>query len=638
MNWERKLDAGDEFRLVNPLFLEAIGFLRRFKDPSLQERYAGRENGLLFRSIAIPIILNALDARQSGQIVVVSSAQCGEKFFPDKKADWGYVVNAVMALRSIDAIKSIFHSDDAIGFKASTRLTQNSDFLEPASDPVIFPPVTVKVEPSGDLDHSRLFDVHTWSAHPESNHFVDSIFDAHFSGGNREIKKKHLKVILLDLYLAWVQDPELKIAFSRDVTAYQPKSRYNALKISKTSITVVDKLIECGLVNFAKGFLDRERRIGRMSRIWPTEPLIKYFEAARFSQFDVHEHENRECIILRDGDEELEYKDTDATREMRKKLSEYNELLRYTFVDIPTLEGPSIVLDNDEDDRRTRLQVTQRDKFVRRIFNRASWEKGGRFWGGWWQRCPKEWREQIWIDDQPTSEIDYSGLHIVMLYAIAGIDYWDQVNKDPYQIQVEMLNLPPDRIRSICKSLLLVALNAKDEKATFNAFRSEASKGSVEKRLKNNELKGILDKLRERHHPIADKFASDAGIDLMRKDSEITALIMEEFTNHEVPILTIHDSFIVPLGKEWHLEKTMLEAFNKVMGPASAKVKEVTHNPQSMEPQSLDDIEQGFDYGAWEKAMQARFRPNKTKRYQKLFLEFDRWRKMQDAAATSSSS
>jgi hypothetical protein len=67
-----------------------------------------------------------------------------------------------------------------------------------------------------DLNYSRPLDVHRWSDHPEVNGFVDRIYASLPSlSGNKQIRKKHLKVLLLDLYLAWTTDPDLKIAISR---------------------------------------------------------------------------------------------------------------------------------------------------------------------------------------------------------------------------------------------------------------------------------------------------------------------------------------------------------------------------------------------------------------------------------------
>lgn len=68
-----------------------------------------------------------------------------------------------------------------------------------------------------DLNYSRKLDVHRWSDYPEVNSFIDKIYSSLPSlSGNNKIRKKHLKVLLLDLYLAWTVDPDLKIAISRD--------------------------------------------------------------------------------------------------------------------------------------------------------------------------------------------------------------------------------------------------------------------------------------------------------------------------------------------------------------------------------------------------------------------------------------
>ena len=102
-----------------------------------------------------------------------------------------------------------------------------------------------------DYEHSRPLDVHRWSDHPEVNAFVDRIYKEHIhqSGTNTQIKKKHLKVVLLDLYVAWSDDPNLNIAVHMSMNAYSDgtvsgkgKSRYNALNIKVSTIDIVHSL------------------------------------------------------------------------------------------------------------------------------------------------------------------------------------------------------------------------------------------------------------------------------------------------------------------------------------------------------------------------------------------------------------
>jgi hypothetical protein len=241
------------------------------------------------------------------------------------------------------------------------------------------------------------------------------------------------------------------------------------------------------------------------------------------------------------------------------------------------------------------LAINQQDKFVRRIFNNSSWDQGGRFYGGWWQRCPKEYRELITLDGYMTAELDYSGLHIVILYAQEGINYWDEVNEDPYHLGINDFD-PEIDLRKAAKLLLLTAINADDEVEAFGAFRDQAAKDSPEKRLKNKQLQKLLDALRRKHEPIADKFASGAGIDLMYVDSQITEKLIERFTYHyQCPILTIHDSYIVPLGYDRFLKKEMIDAFEQVTGVKDVRLEHTTDYYDIVESEP-DNSKHTFSY------------------------------------------
>ena len=126
-----------------------------------------------------------------------------------------------------------------------------------------------------------------------------------------------------------------------------------------------------------------------------------------------------------------------------------------------------------------KLQITQKDKFVRRIFNNSRWDQGGRFYGGWWQRCPKEYREKIEFDGVGGLEVDFSGMHIVILYAQEGINYWADIGDDPYSIEQIMDIDPRIDLRSACKLLLLTAINADSPQKAFQAFRQQSDSGSL---------------------------------------------------------------------------------------------------------------------------------------------------------------
>ena len=84
------------------------------------------------------------------------------------------------------------------------------------------------------LDHSRQFDVHTWSDWPEVNSFVNEIYANNFSDLT-DLRKHHLKVLLLDLYVCWYYDKDMCLAIHMNKNRYKKASRYNALNLSPRS-------------------------------------------------------------------------------------------------------------------------------------------------------------------------------------------------------------------------------------------------------------------------------------------------------------------------------------------------------------------------------------------------------------------
>ncbi|KLN62179.1 hypothetical protein WH96_01195 [Kiloniella spongiae] len=408
------------------------------------------------------------------------------------------------------------------------------------------------------LKHSRPLDIHKWSEHPEVNNFITPIYEKYFKGRKGRIRKKHLKVVLLDLYVAWRDDPALKVTYSRNVNDYKAGSRYNELHISHLTINVVDALEAAGLVEHAKGFFDRDRKAGLLSRMWPTEALIALFREAKFSKYDVDYSEDRLVVVLRDKNPEtgkafdVEYDETEETKRMSSVVHAYNLLLKKTFIDVPDLE----------DVRGINLS----HRFTRRVFNRKSFDKGGRFSGGWWQYCKKEIRKKIHLNDRPTNEIDFSGLHLVMLYALEGFSYWEEMNNDDPYVLPEIAFIPDaQNKRSIAKALTLMLINASSPQEAYNAFRDEANTGTPEKKFTNAQLEVIQKALEDKHPKVSKYFGADIGVTLMNYDSQITEKIIEEFVAHDVPILSIHDSYIVPCDYEDWLIETMQEAFGHVM-------------------------------------------------------------------------
>lgn len=425
-----------------------------------------------------------------------------------------------------------------------------------------------------DLNNYRPLDLHLWSDHEGVDALVEQVVGNSGVDGNAQVYRRNLRLLLLNLFLSWCDDPEMSVGVSMSNRGYPKRSRYNELQASAKIINAVNHLRNSNDIGFVAGFNDRKQNVGRVSRIWPKAPLINLFENATFEREHVVYCHKRETIVLRnEKKEEEEYDDTDETNRMRALLTEYNSLLERTFIDIPELEDPIVI----GSDGKQRIIVSQQDKFVRRIFNNSRWDHGGRFYGGWWQRVPSEYRTRIAMNDQRVIEDDYSGIHIVLLYALEGIDYWTEINADPYEIELPEIGDAKAR-RSIAKHFLLTAINAETEASAFKATRKNIRNelpdlAHLEINLTDAFLTAVLDQLRERHAPIGERFCSGAGIELMNLDSQITEQIIGAFLEREIPILTIHDSYVVPSDADVLLQETMQAAFEKVTGHANVKIK-----------------------------------------------------------------
>ena len=271
--------------------------------------------------------------------------------------------------------------------------------------------------------HSRPIDVHRWSEHPEAASLVDRLWTAHFqdfdpphrSGPKpKTTYKQQFRVVLLDLLVAWKTDPELCIGVPMSSNGWDTSSRYNALRLSKKIISLVRRAHQVGLIDVANGsYAGPYGPANRNTRIRAAAPLKEMFAEVSIDLSDVRRHPDQECIVLKQADSLVEYEDTDDTRAMRVRLRAYNAMLKQTFIDIPSLEQPIIerqITTGPDAGQVERVTISDDQKFVRRIFSRGRWDMNGRFYGPWWQQVGKDWRSQIFINDQAIRRTQCSAL------------------------------------------------------------------------------------------------------------------------------------------------------------------------------------------------------------------------------------
>jgi hypothetical protein len=437
----------------------------------------------------------------------------------------------------------------------------------------------------GSIWNSRKLDVHRWSEHPEVNVFVDSLWQLYLienpkvkkSGVGRPSKgpkKEQFKVLVLDLYVCWCEDSTKYLGINLSNNYWHPSSRYNALHLSRAIRDFLSWLVFHGYVEkINHRHSDNDKYLNHTSRFRAASALISMFKEARFGIDDIGLVLEREVIILKGTDLKegfvseddaevlsIEYEDTPEVIEMRSRLKLYNHLLSKTHIDIGTLEIPLIhrqITKGKYYGQKIKVRVDQQNKYVRRIFSRGSWECHGRIYGGWWQQIGEALRREIYINGNPTVEVDYKAMHISLLNAQLKSPFIF----DPYAIDEQIwLDVDSATQRKWIKRLVLCAINASDEKAAFSAFRFQSEAGTQEKRLTNKELSLMLRSFIAQHPHLEQFICKDQGIRLMKVDGDISASIIDRLTAKGIPVLTVHDSYIVQRHHFAELRQAMIMA------------------------------------------------------------------------------
>ena len=363
--------------------------------------------------------------------------------------------------------------------------------------------------PKIDRWNSEPLDVHTWSDHPEIKALCDSLYEAAGMSslepkGNRKAKrtvKESLRVLTLDLYVKWLKDPSISIGFSKSMKDYKVGSRYNGLFIPRKIIEVEELLVDAGYVEELLCFNSPDRTArSYTTRIRHTERLRDLFAELTIDLHDIDTHANEECIILHDKyvddpeddkNRKIEYNDGDLSADelalvntLREQLTAYNKLLKHTFIDIPSYKSSTFtrtIKNGRYSGLKQIISLGPDNKFVIRVFNgglAGKWQRGGRFYCGWWQQIDKEDRCKIYINDQPTLEVDFKAFHPNLLSNELGVRLAD----DPYDLGELILRdvvTTTEQQRAYVKLLVLMGINADSDKKAYQAFRNSDRKDKL---------------------------------------------------------------------------------------------------------------------------------------------------------------
>lgn len=195
--------------------------------------------------------------------------------------------------------------------------------------------------------------------------------------------------------------------------------------------------------------------------------------------------------------------------------------------------------------------------------------KGGRFYNGWWQSIPSDYRPHITIDGLKTCEVDYSSMSLRIIYAQRGVQI--PIEDDLYDIGLSDWIGTDDPRRKPIKTFINAILN--DEDGRYRLTANDQQKVGVD----HQEL---LNKVLKRHESISDLLSTGIGLETQFIDSQIAEKVMTKMMNDGIVVLPIHDSFIVRAGYEQWVSEMMRESFYEVTGmhgnvdAAGSKLKE----------------------------------------------------------------
>lgn len=207
---------------------------------------------------------------------------------------------------------------------------------------------------------------------------------------------------------------------------------------------------------------------------------------------------------------------------------------------------------------------------MRRIFAKGRLDRGGRFYGAWWEYIPKNFRRYVTINGQPTVEVDFKEIHPRLLYALHRItppdDLYDLGIRDP-NVPYDASNPHYKKQRGIIKKFINALIN--DERGVHRL--SSASSKTLG--FSHDQL---IELVFERHPLIKQVLNTDTGLHLQFLDSEIAESVMLDLMSQGIVALPVHDSFLVRAEFLPDLRRAMSSAFEKVVGtPAALKAEEL---------------------------------------------------------------
>jgi hypothetical protein len=325
--------------------------------------------------------------------------------------------------------------------------------------------------------------------------------------------------------------------------------RYGSPVMSKTLPDIIRNLAkpELGYIELEVGYQNPfNSNRHRQTAIRAGEKLRQAIAEQSFKLDDFNLGRHQESIVLRGHKEDfsnkainLQYTDTALTCRYREQLQAIN-----TWLEQADIQFDSALAENNT--------VSSNDRRLTRIFNKASFNQGGRLYGGFWQAIKNSQRhESITINGCGVVTLDFGQMSPRILYGMVGVlPHFEDAYDLPGWTQY----------RSGVKTVFNAMLHAEERHSRFPQGAGKVFKKSLLK------IDDVVNGVMKYHAPISHLLYSGHGLTVMFKESEILINILLRLIDKNIVALPVHDALVVSDEDVNVTRATMLEIFKEQTG------------------------------------------------------------------------
>jgi hypothetical protein len=383
--------------------------------------------------------------------------------------------------------------------------------------------------------------------------------------------------LLLNLFRVANADPAAWVGYSRTESDYTDRTCLPESVSYYRLVKVVEWVAGQGWAELEDGYFDWNAGYGWQSLIRATPPLTDRLSGL-VPMIVQAPLEDRELIRLKDADKVpvSDYADTPELVRWRANLRQINKHIAGSKLGFALTLRQKLAMVSDLRKRKCAPDLSRIQLY--RPFNDGRWDRGGRFYGGWWINLPKQYRQHITINDEPTVELDFSSYHLSMVYGLEGLEVPEG---DLYDIGWDESLPPEESYRPMVKKFVNALLYANTEDSAIQAmqdFRKDDIRALWKRygkapHVRQHGMEGgllvpMLQAIKRKHAPVVRHFGVGDSTRLQFADSEIAEQLLLWCCNTRCTALPVHDSFIVPRWGADAFESQMIALSYAYIGSA----------------------------------------------------------------------